>query len=216
MVSQIDSDSLRKMRNKHVNIMVHVYGRAISSKPVHQKMSSVLLQPANRDRAGAHSTVSQLEFVRKLKQVHGTYLTAHTSSWAMWANAIHSSPAHRQESMMTDLPPAHLVHLFRSVPTAEIEVMQAAQNGLHIADNLNDIFAESLASIHEELRKFKEAALRGIELIEIRLQSAEDLMRANSRMVSAMNSALHVQVNAASLSEERQVYENDIPDLDHE
>jgi len=57
LISQLNSDVLRKMRNKHVNVMVHVYGKAISSKAVHVKMTASILQPAKRDRAGAHSTV---------------------------------------------------------------------------------------------------------------------------------------------------------------
>lgn len=112
LVSQIDSEALRKMRDKHVNVMIHIYGRSISSKGVHQKVTAMLLQPADRDRAGAHSIVSLLDFVRQLKNIHGSYLSANTSSWTMWANAIHSGPIHKQESMMNDLPPSHLIHLF--------------------------------------------------------------------------------------------------------
>lgn len=198
LVSQINSDALWKMRNKHVNVMVHVYGRSISSKAVHQKMTSVLLQPADRDRAGAHSTVSLMEFVSRLKEIHGSYLSAHTSSWTMWASAIHSGPEHKQESMMSDLPPAHLVHLFRSVPTAETAIIKSAQNGLQIAGNLNDLYSENMSSLREEFRKVKENMLRMLDMYEVRLQATEDMLRANSRMVSSMDCALNVEVNAVS------------------
>lgn len=107
--------------------MIHVYGRSISSEAVHQKVSANLLQSANRDRAGAHSTVSLMEFVRQLKEIHGSYLSANMSSWTMWANAIHAGPIHKQEAMMNDLPPSHLVHLFRSVPTAETDYAIGAE-----------------------------------------------------------------------------------------
>lgn len=73
-VSQIKSDVLRKMRDKHVNVMVHVYGTAIASKPIHQKMSAAILQPTDRDRAGAHSTVMLTELTQKLKEKHGSYI----------------------------------------------------------------------------------------------------------------------------------------------
>lgn len=216
LVSQIDSDSLRKMRNKHVNVMVHIYGRSVSSKSVHQKVTNVLLQPADRDRAGAHSTVSLLDSVRQLKDIHGTYLSANTSSWTMWANAIHNGPIHKQESMMKDLPPSHLIHLFRSVPTAETEVMRSVQNGLQIAGNLNDLYAENLATLRDEFRKAKAIAMRAFDLFEVRLDAAQDMVRANNRIVSTLDSALHVEVNPVSLSEEQQVNENDMTDIDHE
>ncbi len=216
LVSQIDSDALRKMRNKHVNVMVHTYGRSVSSKSVHQKVTAMLLQPANRDRAGAHSTVSLLDLVRQLKERHGSYLSANTSSWTMWANAIHSGPIHKQESMIDDLPPAHIIHLFRSVPTAETEVMRSVQNGLQVAGNLNDLYCENLGSLRDEFLKAKEIASRAFDLFEVRLQAAEDMLRANSRIVSTLDSALHVDVNPVSLFEEQQVLENDMLDVDHE
>lgn len=116
---------------------------------------------------------------------------------------------------MNDLPPAHLVHLFRSVPTADTEVMRAAQNGLQIADNVNDVFGETLAAVRSEFEKYKENSAKGIELGERRLQSAE-LWQANVRTISAMTSTLQVEVNATSLAEEQKVMENDIDDVDHE
>lgn len=216
LVSQVGSDALRKMRNKHVNVMVHTYGRSVSSKSVHQKVTAMLLQPANRDRAGAHSTVSLLDFVRQLKNIHGSYLSANTSSWTMWANAIHSGPIHKQESMMKYLPPSHLVHLFRSVPTAETEVMRSVQNGLQLANNLNDLYCENIGTLRDEFRKAKETAFRAFDLFEVRLQAAEDMLQANNRIVSTLDSALRVEVNSVSLSQEQQVHENDIADVDHE
>lgn len=65
---------LRKMREKHVNVMVHVYGKAISSKPIHQKTTAVIFQPADRVRAGAHSAVMLTELTQKLKEAHVNHL----------------------------------------------------------------------------------------------------------------------------------------------
>lgn len=212
-VSQLNTDVLRKMRDKHINVMVHVYGKAIASKPIHQKMTAALLQPTDRDRAGAHSTVMLAELTRKLKETHSSYLSGNMSSWTMWANAIHAAPTHKQASMVIDMPPAHLVHLFRSVPTSETEVMRSAQHGLQIAGNLNDLYAENVILLREEFQKMKEAMLRGFDLYEVRLKATEDMLASNNRLVASMGDALQVEVNAVSLEEEQQV--TDLMDCDH-
>lgn len=140
--------------------MVHVYGKAISSKAIHVKMSAAILQPPQRDRAGAHSTVVLVDFARSLKEKHGNYLDAYTSSWTMWANAIHSTPAHRQAEMVDEMPPAHLIHLFRSISTTDAEKIRSAKNGVQIAGNVNDTFVESLKRLREEFNKLKEMTTR--------------------------------------------------------
>lgn len=212
-VSQLSTDVLRKMRDKHINVMVHIYGKGIASKAIHQKMSAALLQPTNRDRAGAHSTASLMEMVQKLKEIHGSYLSGNTSSWSMWANSIHSSPTHRQEALISELPPAHLVHLFRSVPTAEIEVMRSARNGLQVANNLNDLYTENMKIFRQEFMKLKEHTLRGFELFEVRLTATEEMLAAHGRLVGSMDGALNVEVNSVSLQEEQQI--PDLEDVDH-
>lgn len=212
-VSQLKTEVLQKMRDKHVNVMVHVYGKAIASKPIHTKMTAAILQPTDRDRAGAHSTVMLTELTEKLKEVHGSYLSGNISSWTMWANSIHAAPTHKQASMVNDLPPAHLVHLFRSVPTAETEVMRSAQHGLQIAGNLSDLYQENVKILRQEFEKMKEATNRLFELYDVRLKATEDMLATNSRLVSAMDDALQVEVTAVSLQEEQQI--TDLMDLDH-
>lgn len=152
------------MRDKHVNVMVHIYGKQISSKSIHQKMAAAILQPADRDRVGAYSTVLLIELVQKLKETH-TYLSGHNSSGTMWANSIHAAPTHKQPEMVNEMPPSHSVHLFHSVPTSDIEIIRSTQHGLQIAGNLNDLYAENL--------KMKEATLRGCELFEVRLRARQ-------------------------------------------
>lgn len=213
LVSQITADVLRKMRNKHVNVMVHVYGRAISNRTMHVKMTAAILEPAQRDRAGAHSTVLLTELARKLKDIHGKFLSGNMASWTMWANAIHSAGMHQQEDLLKKMPPAHLIHLFRTIPMSEAEVMRSTQNGLKIAGNLNDSYLESVRTLREEFIKMKETALRAYDLFDLRLTATEEMLAANGRLVASMDDSLRIEVNAVSLEEERQI--TDIPDVDH-
>lgn len=213
LISQLNTDVLRKMRNKHVNVMVHVYGKAISSKAIHVKVAAAILQPAQRDRAGAHSTVVLVDLARSLKEKHGNYLVAHTSSWTMWANAIHSAPTHRQTEMLDEMPPPHLIHLFRSIPTTDAEKMRSAQSGVQIAGNMVDSFAESVKFLREEFNKLKEGTLRGFDLYERRLDATEQMLNATTRLVSSFDHSLQVEVNPVSIEEEAQI--TDLPDHDH-
>lgn len=212
-VSQVTTDILRKFRDKHVHVMIHIYGKAVASKPIHQKMTAAILQPVDRDRAGANSTVMLNELARKLKETHGSYLSGNISSWTMWANSIHSAPANRQEAMTNELPPAHLVHLFRSVPTCETERMRSTQRGLQIAGNLNDLYSANVKILREEFLKTKENVHRAFELFELRLKATEDMLDANSKLVDSMGTQLQVEVTAVSLEEENQI--TDITDCDH-
>lgn len=52
----------------------------------------------------------------------------------MWANSIDAAPAHKQAAILNEMPPPHLVHLFRSVPFSENDIFRT-QNGLLIAGN---------------------------------------------------------------------------------
>lgn len=201
------------MRDKHVNVMVHIYGKAVASKSIHSKVTAAILQPVDRDRAGAHSTVLLMELTQKLKQIHGQHLSGNTSSWTMWSNSIHAAPAHRQEAMVNEMPPPHLIHLFRSVPISETEVMRSAQHGLQIAGNLNDLYTDNVKTLRQEFQKIKETMLRSFDLYEVRLKATEDMLAANNRLVGSMGDALQVEVTAVSLEEEAQI--TDLMDLDH-
>jgi len=148
-----------------------------------------------------------------LKEKHGNYLVAHSSSWTMWANAVHSTPTHRQAEMINEMPPAHLIHLFRSIPTAEAEKMRSAQDGLQIATNMNVSFVEGLKCLREEFKTLKEGTLRGFDLYERRLDATEQMLTATTRLVSSFDQSLHTEVNAVSIEEESQI--PDLPDYDH-
>lgn len=111
------------------------------------------------------------------------------------------------------MPPAHLIHLFRSIPTTDAEKMRSARNGLQIAGDMNDSFAESLKLLREEFNKLKEETLRGFDLYECRLDATEQILNATTRLVSSFDHSLKVKVNAVSMEEESQI--PDLPDNDH-
>lgn len=213
LIDQITTTLLARLRNKHVNIMVHVYGRQICNKSIHGKFSAKLLQPEQRDRANADSTQSLMAMVEVLKQKHKGIFAANVSIWQMWANAIQSAPPHLQEGMIDSAPPAHLIHMFIRASTMESEIRENVQRGLQVADNLNDSYAGHLAKIREDFDKIRQDVNRGFEFMDARLRSFEEVVISNIRLVNAMTSAITPQPNAVSLEEERQV--TDLEDMDH-
>lgn len=212
-IDQINTTLLARLRNTRVNIMVHVYGRQVCNKSVHGKFVLKLLQPEQRDRANADSTQSLMAMVELLKQTHKGVFAANVSVWQMWANAIQSAPPHLQDEMVSSAPPPHLIHMFIRASTSESEIRESVQRGLQVADNLNDVYAGHLAKMREDFDKIRNEVTRGFDFMDSRLKSFEDVVNANSRLVSAMSSAVTPQPNAVSMEEERQV--TDLEDTDH-
>lgn len=83
-MTQVTVDWLRKIRGKHVNVFVYTYGKRVFNKTLHTKFSAQLLAPAQRDRANADNTVSLMELVGQLKEIHNVHYSAHHSSWVIF------------------------------------------------------------------------------------------------------------------------------------
>lgn len=156
---------LARMRNKHINVMVHVYGRQICNKSVHGKFTSKLLQPEQRDRANANNTQSLMEMVERLKQTHKGVFAANVSVWQMWANAIHSAAPHLQDEMTNNDPQPHLIHMFIRAATTETEIRENVHRGLQVADNLNDVYSGYVEKMREDFDRVRYGAMFYMHLI---------------------------------------------------
>lgn len=212
-IDQLTSTLLTRLRHKHINVMVHVYGKQLCSKTVHGHFVSKLLQPEQRDRANADSTQSLMALVEILKQKHKGVFAANVSVWQMWANAIQAAPPHLQNGVMDGSPPTHLIHMFVRASTSEKEIMESAQNGLQVADNINDAYVELLAKFREDFNKVRNDVDRAFDFVDARLTALEDLVKSNARLVKAMGSSITPQPSALSVEEERQII--DMEDIDH-
>lgn len=127
LVEQVNTTSLARLRNKQINVIIHVYGRQICNKSVHGKFTLKLLQPEQRDSAKANNTQSLMAMVERLKETHKGVFAANVSVWQMWANAIHSAVSHLQDEMIDNAPPPHLIHMFIRASTSETEIRESVQ-----------------------------------------------------------------------------------------
>lgn len=212
LIEHINSTLLSRLRNKHLNVMVHVYGRQLCNKSIHAQFTSKLLQPEQRDRANADNTQSLMAMVEVLKQKHGAIFAANVSVWQMWANSIQSAGPHLQDEMINNVPPAHLIHMFVRASTSKGEIRESIQRGLQVADNLNDTYSGHLTMLSEDFNKFRRDIICGLDFMDARLRSLEDVVSCSRRLVNAMNSAVTPQPSAVSMQEECQVTDLDDPD----
>lgn len=213
LVDQITTVLLARLRNKHVNVMVHVYGRQICNKNIHGKFVSKLLQPEQRDRANADSTQSLMAMVDVLKKTHAGVLAANVSIWQMWANSIQSAAPHLHEEMINRPPPPHLIHMFVRASTSEAEIRESIQQGLLVADNLNDTYVGHLAKIREDFDRTRREVIRAFEFMDHRIKSFEDVLTSNTRLVNAMSTSATPKPNAVSMDVEQTI--TDMEDIDH-
>lgn len=114
--SSLNEKICRNFRDKDLNVLVHKYSSNIGSLKVWDRLKKALIEPESRDRAGAHSNQALRELVDKLKAKHRYKLTAPDISWMAWANSIQSAAPNLQEDLIKELPPSHIIRLFRSVP----------------------------------------------------------------------------------------------------
>lgn len=213
-MTQVNLDCLRKLRGKHVNVFVYSYGKKVCNKPLHAKFSAKLLIPEKRDRANADNTVSLMEMVGQLKEIHDVHYSAHHSSWVMWANYIQSAPLNEsRERLLSECPPSHLLLLFRSVPLSDNEKMKSARNGLQVTDNLIDSFKHQLQLFRKDFDVMRQSISRSVEIMDWRLQSLEGIITSNERLVSAFSNSLRPEENEASQHQETLIM--DCEDVDH-
>lgn len=179
----------RNLRDKDLNVLVHRYSSSIGSLKVWDRVKKTLIEPENRDRAGAHSTQALRELVDKLKKKHGYNLTAPDISWMAWANSIQSASPNLQEDLINELPPSHIIHLFRSVPVSEAAQLNNLQQHLRVASNVSDAYQEDLQNVRTWATECQQEINGAFAKFFRRLDGIENRAAYGSNLLQAMNSA---------------------------
>lgn len=118
-------------------------------------MEKTLILPAERDRAGATTTASLLALKDRLKEIHRDSYQSQDINWQLWANYIQSRDAHLQESLVTQAPPAHLIHLFAHAPMNQDVQLSNLRWGLGVAYNINQNFVSAISQLESTLHLLK-------------------------------------------------------------
>ncbi|XP_065080981.1 uncharacterized protein LOC135703631 [Ochlerotatus camptorhynchus] len=94
-IESVSTRILRGWKGKTVRVYVYVWSTNVETSAQHQAVLRKLLSPQNPDRAGAHSVRDDSALADGLRDKHN-HLEGHYSSWLLWANVIHSSPAYNK------------------------------------------------------------------------------------------------------------------------
>ncbi|XP_062714786.1 uncharacterized protein LOC134291281 [Aedes albopictus] len=144
-------------REKVMNVFAFACSQSISSVAIWEEVNKCLLKPSDTDRAGAPSNVILDELVQDLRHKN-SHLRSHDSGWIQWANWIHSSPAHLQESLMTQLPPPELKAMFWSLPVSEGSRAECLREGLVVAQNIVQNLAPDIHALCDKAEQLTNLA----------------------------------------------------------
>ncbi|XP_065076822.1 uncharacterized protein LOC135700282 [Ochlerotatus camptorhynchus] len=208
-IDQIDSKLLISWNTKDIRVHVHIYSTAVSCKQLWDLVNKQLVQFQDTDRAGAPNNQSLSVLANELRELHGRQFTGHASAWKLWANYIHTAPAHERERRMAELPPYSIIKFFRSVPISEAVQLESTLNGLSVASTINDAFSTELTVLEEEADQLIALGQR----VKHRISALRARSSINSSLVSAMQDSIRPEENEVSRSLAENV--SDMYDINH-
>lgn len=199
-VDKINSVTLTHWRKKEIWLYVHVYSMSVANLTLWKKVQKCLLEPMNRDRAGASNTSEVNALVSRLKEVHRQNYQSQHINWLIWATKIQSSESHLYEKMVNNPPPPDILHLFAHARTSADDVVTGIKQNLYVAENVNDGVTSGLSrviSLVEDIRKIQDAITKlqseektKFDLLEHELQSMEIRAEATRSLISSMERSM--------------------------
>lgn len=208
-ISAITPRVLASWKDKPIKIFVHAYSTNVETHAQHQMVLKQLLAPNNADRSGANSTRDGAALAKELKESH-LDLEGHHSSWLLWANFIHSSPAHKQEQLKVDpTPPLELAKYFRWTNVSESARLQSVHRGVTVAHTINDGWVKDVVEIFQGLS----SAVSILTNVSQKLETLISKGTAAGEFIAAVQSA--VRPEESELSKVLAENVTDCPDIDH-
>ncbi|XP_062538730.1 uncharacterized protein LOC134207006 [Armigeres subalbatus] len=209
-IDAITARILRGWKDKPVRIYVYVWSTNVQTNAQHQAILRKLLSPQHADRAGAHSVRDDAALADELKSKH-IHLEGHYSSWLLWANFIHSSPAHKQDEMKhSSTLPMQLSKYFRWVPTSEPSRLEAVHKGLIVAQHNNSGWLREMGNVKRTLIECRKALDGAISMVE----NLEHRGLVGTELFTSMEQA--VRPDEMELSQHLAGSVADCEDLDHQ
>lgn len=165
----------------------------MSSSAVFKAAKKSLIDPAERDRAGATAINVVQNIEQQLKDIHKNTFTSTAIGWTIWANYISASEAHLQETRLNDPPPPHIIHLFDRVQTSAEALLTNARRNTSIGLTLNEGFAQGLKVVQKEIDELAEV----VGNVQIRLSALRNRVHqlvneseSNNRVLSVFENSL--------------------------
>lgn len=223
LLDKITETTLNHWRSKEIWLYIHIYSLSVSNLTLWKKVVKTLIEPLNRDRAGA-STVSDMNIlVTQLKDVHKLHYQSNHINWIMWANRIQASDAHLREKLIKSPPPADMLHLFAVAKTSADDTIVDLRQNLSVAENVNAGVSSDLervrtlfnnvVEIQSTILKLQVEQQTQIDLLNQELIAMEIRASTTRSMISSMEQA----VPAVESEFGRQIFSQiqDQEDVDH-
>ncbi|KAH9138681.1 hypothetical protein AeRB84_017009 [Aphanomyces euteiches] len=189
----IKTNTLQSWLNKQINLLVHRYSNSVSSKAMWNIVERGLIIPAERDRAGAASMSAVMELKSRLKAIHGDTYSSHDIYWHVWANFIHTSEAHIQESLLTQAPPPHIIQLFANTPSNPLIQQRNARLGLQVASNINENFASKfdvMKNLVGSLKRKQNEMNVSLATLESQIDSLQNVSDTNASLIDGFSTSI--------------------------
>lgn len=200
---------LQNWRDKEISLYLHIYSLSVSNRAIWNTVKECLIEPNERDRAGAASTQALLDLTEELRRTHGGLLEAHGMAWTFWANAIQSAPAYKRSSMM-EYPPQTLAGLFKAKEGIRVNTIKRE---LETANNVNDSYHEDIVALRKTFDTLRASVNSSLKALDHRIEMLEIRERTSSNLISAMKSTVTVQEDEIGKQLRNDI--TDCPDLDH-
>lgn len=195
-LSKINTVTLNHWRSKEIMLYIHIYSMSVSNLSLWKKVQKSLIEPLNRDRAGASTIAEMNVLVSQLKEIHKLNYQSNYINWLMWANRIQGSGAHLREKLIQSPPPADMLHLFALAKTPADNTLREMRQNLCVAENVNEGTSTGLARIRslvDTVREMQKTIVQlqneqqiRIELIDHELATMEVQTSTTRTMLNSM------------------------------
>ncbi|XP_058456449.1 uncharacterized protein LOC131433858 [Malaya genurostris] len=212
-VDKVTASLLQNWRSKEVHLLLHVYSLSVNNKSVFKTVCEILLQPEDRDKAGAVTNKALAVLAQKLRDIHSDSWQANNIAWMMWANTICCSAPHRQEELLLEAPPVHLIKLFS---VKELPRLKSIRRSFAVAHSVNIGYHDEIVSLREAFEDLDitvQNLLVKMQLVKRCLESLEQRNRTGESFISAAEEAVQVQESELGVSLAGRV--RDMDDIDH-
>lgn len=222
-LDKINQTTLQHWRTKEIWLYTHVYSMSIANLTLWKKVQKTLIEPMNRDRAGASTVAEMNALVGRLKDIHRLNYQSSQINWYMWANRIQASEPHSREKMIQKPPPPDMLHLFAVAKTSADQTISDVKQNLSVAESVNEgvtsglsrirILVDDIVKIQSGIADLRKEEQVKIELLNHELKNMEVQSSTTRTLITSMEQAL--PVNETDFG--RQIFSKiqDQDDVDH-
>lgn len=192
--------TLSHWRSKEIWLYVHVYSMSIANLSLWKKVQKSLIEPLNRDRAGASTITETNALAGRLKETHRYHYQSNHINWVMWANRIQASEPHLREKLINSPPPPEMLHLFAIARTSADRTVTDVRQNLCVAENVNEgvtsglsrvrILVDDILKIQSAIGDLRSEEKTKIEMLNHELKTMETQAVTTRFLITSMEQAL--------------------------